>query len=475
VSRKVVLDAGGFDESFPLALAEDIELGIRLERAGLRVRYEPRAACDHEHTLTLDGYLARQRALSGLLLRMYRTHGGTDLLAHLTGSPDRDLDLDELRVRAVDDRPSIDRAEAEIRRALDTWGFRAADRVPPEASEGLGSLLRAVAYGSFRDGLIEALEVEGRIDDPPAAAEAPGTSVVVLSLNGKDDTRACLESLRASEVEPREILVVDNGSTDGSAEMLREWPGIRLIANETNLGAVAARNQAIRAATGDSILFLDNDTVLPPGALRILRSHLDRDLGVGMVGPLSNCAKGRQEVRPPDYGSVEEMGALAAEIEATAPGAHEDVEKLILFCLLVRREVFETIGGMDARFDPWGYEDDDFTLRAWIVGYRLRIARDAYVHHAGSKTSTAAKIDYRALLARNWSRFKAKWGLPDGLTPEAPLDRAALRQRWRGNSRLFSPVPEEVSGCAAAPEPTSVAHASRGATSVLATPGGGAG
>jgi hypothetical protein len=79
--------------------------------------------------------------------------------------------------------------------------------------------------------------------------------------------------------------------------------------------------------------------------------------------------------------------------------------------MLVRRTVVDTIGGFDEAFGKWGFEDDDFTLRAKLAGFHLRVARDCFIRHVGSQTAHTAKINYQTLLLKNWGVFKNKWDI----------------------------------------------------------------
>jgi GT2 family glycosyltransferase len=201
-------------------------------------------------------------------------------------------------------------------------------------------------------------------------------------------------------------LFVDNGSDDGSAEFLREQPDVDLIENAENLGAPRARNQALQRARGNWIVFLDNDVTVYPGWLRRLRYHAEVDPAVGCVFPVADRAAHGQQVSAP--AADRELSAFAARCAAEADRRASYKKIFSSLCVLVRREVIESIGGFDERFSPWGFEDDDFSLRVHLAGFRARLAQDVFVHHApysGPKTDR-----HRRLLERNWRRFAAKWG-----------------------------------------------------------------
>jgi len=115
----------------------------------------------------------------------------------------------------------------------------------------------------------------------------PEISVAVVAYNSSPWLPGCLTSLQEAGGESRlEVLVVDNASSDGSADLVRrQFPAVKLLANRRNLGYARAVNQAAHRATGRYLLILNPDVVVGPGALEVLRAHLDRDPGVGLVAP----------------------------------------------------------------------------------------------------------------------------------------------------------------------------------------------
>ena len=111
-------------------------------------------------------------------------------------------------------------------------------------------------------------------------------SVVIVSFNARSDLERCLESLRAAPPQAsHEVLVVDNNSTDRSAESARRVPGVRVIQQATNVGFARANNAGIRASTGTALLLLNSDTIVPPGAIDRLLAALDAEPDVAIVGP----------------------------------------------------------------------------------------------------------------------------------------------------------------------------------------------
>jgi GT2 family glycosyltransferase/Flp pilus assembly protein TadD len=235
-------------------------------------------------------------------------------------------------------------------------------------------------------------------------------------------TRDCIASIRLRTNKPYELIVVDNGSTDGTAEYLRNLKDVRVIRNEENRGFPAAANQGIAAATGEFILLLNNDTVVTTGWLERLLNAFDRDPQLGLVGPSANFVASAQRI-PAGYGELEDLDGFAWDLAKAESGRVEETDRLVGFCLMARKALVDQIGPLDERFGIGNYEDDDWCLRARAAGWKCGIVRDAFVHHRGHATFDAANIDLASLLDRNAALFNEKW-------PNAP--RAGRRSPLAG-------------------------------------------
>jgi O-antigen biosynthesis protein len=233
------------------------------------------------------------------------------------------------------------------------------------------------------------------------------TSIIIPTHNQIAYTRICIESIRTFTDEPYELIVVDNGSDDGTAEYLSTATDIQLIRNSVNLGFPKAVNQGIVASRGTHILLLNNDTLVTTGWLTRMLRTMESDPLIGLVGPCSNCVSGSQQV-PADY-NLEGLDGFAWERGKTYNRQVIDSDRLIGFCLLIRRQVIEEIGLFDERFGLGCFEDDDFTRRAVRAGFRAVIAWDSFVHHFGGRTFIADGVDYSSLLNENQKRFDEKW------------------------------------------------------------------
>lgn len=260
------------------------------------------------------------------------------------------------------------------------------------------------------------------------------TSVIVLCGDTLECTRLCLESVLRQTRPPYELVLVDNGSRDGTTTYLEEIarrPGpirVAILRNDINRGHPAACNQAAAKAHGRYLLFLDSDTIVSEGwlegLLSVVRQHGPT---VGLVGPVSNYAASPQHVEP-GYTTLEHLPTFAARRRRDCAGRSLDTERLSGFCLLVHSDVFQSLGGFDERFGLGFYDDDDLCLRASQAGFRAKVALDVYLHHFGSRTFQALATDVRELLRKNQELFRAKWTTPvarpsaEGGTPESTAD-----------------------------------------------------
>ncbi len=235
------------------------------------------------------------------------------------------------------------------------------------------------------------------------------TSIVILTHNQLAYTRLCLESIRRYTDEPYELIVVDNASTDATREYVGSVDGAKLIGNDQNRGFPVAANQGIAAASGRNILLLNNDTVVTTGWLRRLLQALHRDPKIGLVGPCSNRVSGEQEVAV-GYDDLAGLDGFAWDWGKANEGKARDADRLVGFCLLMRRELVEKIGCLDERFGVGCFEDDDFCRRALQAGFRAVIAEDAFVHHFGGRTFIGAGVDFPALMRENERLFSVTSG-----------------------------------------------------------------
>lgn len=252
----------------------------------------------------------------------------------------------------------------------------------------------------------------------------PSISALVVTWHSRDDIDTCLHAL-SPQVD--EVIVVDNHSSDGTAEWVRRhFPAAVVIANVENLGFAAAVNEGARVARGDYLLLLNPDTRVLAGAIRALADALAGDLSVAAAGghlvdEAGRTQRGFTVRRFPSVSSLAADLLLLEELWPTNPWTRryraldldyaqaQDVEQPAAACLMVRRTVFETLGGFDERFTPAWFEDVDFCRRLAAAGHRVRFVPDARVEHrGGSSLSHLPRRDFLDLWYRNMRHYVAK-------------------------------------------------------------------
>lgn len=241
-------------------------------------------------------------------------------------------------------------------------------------------------------------------------------SLVILTWNQLSFTKECLASIERHTSEPHEVILVDNGSTDGTLPWLEELvagkDNYSLIANSKNLGFSKGCNQGIAAARGSHILLLNNDTVVTHGWLSGLLECLHSAPDTGIVGPMTNSISGIQMVPQVTYADTTGLEGYAAEFRKKYRGRRIPLRRIVGFCMLFRRDLMEKIGLLDERFGSGNFEDDDYCLRAALAGFRNLVAGDVFIHHHGSVSFKGNGVDFSKAMSGNHSLFNKKWSGP---------------------------------------------------------------
>ncbi|HYC62367.1 MAG TPA: glycosyltransferase [Thermoanaerobaculia bacterium] len=238
-------------------------------------------------------------------------------------------------------------------------------------------------------------------------------SIVIVSYNNQELTRLCLESVLRNSMHPNlEVFVVDNASSDGSAEMLAAWRDerVRVILNRDNRGFAAANNQALREATGEYLVLLNNDTVVPRGWLPRMLKHLD-DPQIGLTVAVTNFSGNESRIDVP-YRNIDDMPPFADQYMREHEGERFDIRVAAMYCVGMRRDVHERVGLLDEEFGVGMFEDDDYSHRVRLAGFRVVCTEDVFVHHFGQ--ASFSKLDraaYDALWKKNQAHFEQKWGM----------------------------------------------------------------
>jgi len=245
-------------------------------------------------------------------------------------------------------------------------------------------------------------------------------SIIVPLYNQLAYTKGCLEGLRRTVQPDTEVILVDNASSDGTAEFLTTLTGVQVIANRENRGCAGAWNQGVRAAAGEWLVILNNDVILSAGWLDGLLGAAAR-WGLDVLTPA---------IREGEYNY--DIESYARELT----GSMQNVlrrGKANGVCFMVNRRVFESVGYFDENFRVGQYEDADFFLRARIAGFHLGTVGGSFLHHYGSVTQDALKKarDPKPYAIENKAYFIRKWKLPW-------WRRALVRNRNKLVNRLHS-------------------------------------
>lgn len=235
-------------------------------------------------------------------------------------------------------------------------------------------------------------------------------SIVILSYNIKNVMIGCIESIRKTCFsESYELIVVDNASTDGITEWLKQQNDIVLQCNRENMGFAKGCNQGIAlAAKENDILLLNNDTLVPSNAIFWLRMGLYERESVGATGPLTNYAGNDQQIVG-KYETKEEFLKLAGKICLPNPNAYENKVWLVGFAMMIKRIAMKKVGKLDTRY-AWGnYEDTDYGMMLSMAGYELLLCYNSFVFHYGSMNMAKDKQKYLSYINKNGKRLIEKW------------------------------------------------------------------
>ncbi len=266
----------------------------------------------------------------------------------------------------------------------------------------------------------------------------PLVSIVVITLNTPNLTRACLRSVIRNTSVPYELIVINNSRSPGIQKTLRAFPEIRVIQNRGNAGFAKAANQGALAARGRYVCFLNSDVLVPPGWLERLVGATQQP-GVGAAGPTSqhiHCFK--WDWPPKGLPANEASTTLADQLfQRWGKNRLETMPYLFGFCLLIPKVVMARVGLFDEGYF-FGVEDIDYSLKLRLAGYRLVRVHSLFVHHKGS--GSAPSEHRRRLVKTSEKFFVQKWGTPLYNTPadyqkllawlnrKIPLRRARSRQ-----------------------------------------------
>jgi GT2 family glycosyltransferase len=291
-------------------------------------------------------------------------------------------------------------------------------------------------------------------------------SIVIVNWNARDYLRECLVTIfNENFLDEYEVLLVDNASTDDSLEVIkREYPLIKIVANNENIGFSRANNQAIRECQGEYILLLNPDTEIRPFAIKKLLEAIKTHSNNGIVGPRLLNRDGSLQVSCYPFPTLAREFWRLLHLDKIHPlGSYDqdgwnltqprEVDSLQGACLLIRREVFDQVGLLDEDYFMYT-EEIDFCYRAKKAGWKIVWVPTAEViHFGGQSTSQAAASMFLQLYHSKLLFFRKHYGKPAAwiykmiifcaslirlaLTPFAWLEKLPKREQHLALSRNY--------------------------------------
>ena len=244
-------------------------------------------------------------------------------------------------------------------------------------------------------------------------------AVVILTINQQEKTIACLKSLRSIKSPPFEIVLWDNGSSDGTTDYVQKaFPEVLVHHHPTNLGVASGRNAAAELAIENFrpsyLLFLDNDAIVSGTSFEPLLTPFQVNEKLAQTSPKSRSLENQQLL---NNGGGARIRYWFADTHSVGAGEVDegqyDVPKQCIpvgTCMMVRTAVFQELGGFDRRYSPYGYEDLDFSLRVSKAGYYGLYIPEFLIFHKSSRTPVKGGMgayteEYARIKAKRWFLF----------------------------------------------------------------------
>jgi len=243
----------------------------------------------------------------------------------------------------------------------------------------------------------------------------PKVSILILAYNNLIINQLCLKSIYCNTTYPNfEVIVVDNASSDETPEFLKAFSeshaNMKFVLNDENKGFAAGNNQAAKLATGEYLVFLNNDTIVTKGWIEGLLAYMQKDPNIGLIGPVTNST-GNEAMININYKTPSQMDVFAANRAKKMAGKIFYIRMLAFFCVMTRKDQYEALGGLDERFLVGMFEDDDMAVRVHSSGQHVVCAEDVFVHHfQGASFGKIDNLRYSQIFEENKKRYEEKWG-----------------------------------------------------------------
>jgi len=232
--------------------------------------------------------------------------------------------------------------------------------------------------------------------------------IIVLTWNGKQIIKNFVESFFAYTTVPSRLIIIDNASHDGTDEYLAKLKGtdrikLEIVLNKENKGFVRGMNQGIEISDAPYVCLANNDLIFTKGWLEELISIFEKNKQIGLLNPNSNNlgAKPRRD---------ESFEKFSQRLNQNYKGVFCEMPFCVGFCLFIRREVIEKIGGLSQEFSPFFFEDTDYSLKAQKAGYLVGVAKGSYVWHKEHASFKEIGNKKEGFFCNSRAIFRKKWG-----------------------------------------------------------------
>lgn len=280
-----------------------------------------------------------------------------------------------------------------------------------EGKDTLASREECVAFAKENDW-------QHRYEAFAAACEqaVPKVSVIVLTYNNLKLNKYCINSILNQTAYPNyELIVIDNLSTDGTVDYLKELeqqkhPRLKIIFNDENSGFAGGNNKAIEVSDGKYVVLLNNDTVVTRGWLTAMVKHMEKDPQCGMVGAVTNSI-GNEAMIGAVYRNLKELARFAySYTQIHNNEIYRDIDRLALFCTMIRKDILDQHGMLDSGYKVGMFEDDDFAMLVRQAGYHFYAVEDCYIHHVNNASfKKLHPEEYQKIFDTNRARYEKKW------------------------------------------------------------------
>jgi O-antigen biosynthesis protein len=235
----------------------------------------------------------------------------------------------------------------------------------------------------------------------------PACDIIVLTYNKLELSKEFFKSLEAVDL-PLRIIAIDNASSDNTPDYLKSLKNsdkrrFECVFNPKNLGFVGGMNQGLSMCSSDYICLANNDIIFTKDWLSEIIYLFDKYQDIGLINPNSNTLGAR-----PDSGQTIE--SFAGSLEKKYKGIFVEMPFCIGFCMVLRKNLLDKAGGLSPKYAPMFFEDTDFSKKAVKAGYRIGLAKGAYVWHKEHGSFKNKSRESESIFRKNKKIFQEKWG-----------------------------------------------------------------